>query len=189
MKHTPPFVTLALLVANVAAYAAELSGGGMAVCERWGFTPTHPTLATALMSMWLHDPDHLAHLAANLVTLLVLGLVLEPLLGAWRFAGLFLAAGLGAAASHLLVSPDSVAPLVGMSGCLTGLMAVGAVARPRALLAFTVTFMTYNLVQLLTESGGSVSVAAHTGGFVVGAVFAVVAQARGPMETWRLALG
>jgi hypothetical protein len=63
-------------------------GDGQALCQRHGFVAADPTLGTAFASMWLHDPDHVAHVAGNVVAL---GNVFEPVLGRGRLLALFVA--------------------------------------------------------------------------------------------------
>jgi membrane associated rhomboid family serine protease len=140
----------------------------MGLCERFGFVAAHPTLSTALLSMWLHDPDHVAHIAGNLVALVVVGSVVEPVLGRWWLLALFVAAGLGGAAVHLLVATGSEVPLVGASGGLCRLMPVGAVVRPRLMPAFVMSYIALNLLGLFVQTAlvpAGVSVADHIGGF------------------------
>lgn len=181
MKQPFPLATLALIAASVAVYLAELAGGGIAVCQALGFTPAHPSLGTAVLSMWLHDPDHVAHIAGNMLVLAIVGAVVEPALGRARLVALFVASGFGGALMHFLVAAGSEAALVGASGSIAGLMAVSAVVRPRVMVGFVVSFIGMNLVGLymttpLFPSG--VSVGAHIGGFSVGALLMLLEWVR-----------
>ena len=49
-----PLVTVALVAANLAAFALELVGGVEPTCEAWGFTPAHFTIVGLLTSTYLH---------------------------------------------------------------------------------------------------------------------------------------
>ncbi len=167
--------TFILVALNLVAYALELAQGGQAACAAYGFTAAHPTLETALTSLFLHDPDHLAHLGGNLVFLVVFGAIVERALGSWRLLGLYVAAGLGGAAMHWMADPSAVAPLVGASGALFGLMALAGVLRPR-LLGFVTIYVGLNIWNALTGDESGVSFGCHLGGFVVGAL--VVAALR-----------
>lgn len=176
-----PLATLAVVGAILLAYACELGAGGLPVCERLGFVAAHPSLVSALTSIALHDPDHVGHLVGNVLALIVIGSLVEAELGALGLVGLFVAGGLGGALVHLLVDPVSTTALVGASGSIAGLMAVAAVARPRAMLAFVVCFVGLHLVALLGATGlspGSASVACHVGGFVCGTGTVLLGQAR-----------
>lgn len=175
--RTVPFATAALVAVTVAAYVAELAGGGMAVCERFGVTPAHPTLATALSSLLLHDPDHVAHVAGNMLVLSVLGAVVEPVLGHVRFLALYLASGLAGALLHVAVDPQSTVALIGCSGSIAGVMAILGVLRPR-LLGFVAGFVLVNVYWAWTGTAGDVSFAAHLGGFTCGVATVLLARAR-----------
>jgi membrane associated rhomboid family serine protease len=182
IRRAFPLGTIGLVLATVLAYVAEVEAGGMSVCRALGFTPAHPSLSAALLSMWLHDPDHLAHIVGNVVALAVLGVVVEEELGRWPLVAVFVAAGLGGALMHVIVEPASGVPLVGMSGSLCGLMAVGAVVRPPLLLGFVVSFIAMNVVELFVSTsliGPGVSVGAHIGGFCVGAAVMGAGRVRG----------
>lgn len=169
-----PFATPLLMAAILAAFGLEYTQDGMAVCERWGFVPAHPSLGTAATSLFLHDPGNLAHVGGNLAFLAVFGVIVERALGSLRFLGLYGAAGLGGVALHFLVDPSSTTPLVGCSGGLFGLLALAAILRP-GLLGFVGTCIGVNLAYAVLGVEG-VSFGAHLGGFVVG--FIVTAAMR-----------
>jgi membrane associated rhomboid family serine protease len=168
MKRPFPFATLAIITASVAVYLAELARGGTAFCERFGFIPAHPTLATALSSLLVHDPDHVAHIAGNMLVLSVVGAVVEPVLGHVRFALLYFASGVAGALLHVAVDPQSSVALVGCSGSIAGIMAILGVLQPRSL-GFIVGFVLMNVYRAWTGTAGGVSFAAHLGGFTCGA--------------------
>jgi membrane associated rhomboid family serine protease len=137
------------------------------------------TVATSLL---LHDPSDLWHVAGNVLVLAVLGAVVEPVLGRARLFALFVASGLGGCAMHWLVAPGSETALVGASGGLMGLAAVGAVVRPRAMLGGVVTYVALNVLGLFVATPlvpPGTSVACHVGGFTVGVALVVSAQLRG----------
>jgi membrane associated rhomboid family serine protease len=69
--------TALLAAALTATYGLELAAGGDAVCAAWGLTPARATLATAVTSLFLHDPSTLWHLAGNLAFLVVFGVIVE----------------------------------------------------------------------------------------------------------------
>jgi membrane associated rhomboid family serine protease len=137
------------------------------------------------------------HLAVNMVWLAAFGAPLAQRIGSLRFLAFWCAAALGAAALHFAVYAGSLAPLVGASGAVAGMM--GAAARfafkteasagPRAfagaplsltgsltnrtVLTFGGIWMAVNLVSglgLLSPGGAPSSIAweAHVGGFLTG---------------------
>jgi len=171
MSRVP--VTLFLAVAILAVYAAEL--GGVVDPLAAGFVPAAPTFQGAAMGLLLHDPTNLWHLIGNLVFLVVFGTIVEHAIGSAGFVTLFAAAGLGGEALHYVVDPASTDALVGCSGSLFGLMALGAVLQPR-FLGFVLIFAAINVFYAFAGGAGTTSFGAHLGGFVVG--FVVVAFMR-----------
>lgn len=171
-RETAP-VTALLVVALVAVFGLELVGGREAFCYTYGFVPAHAGLETAFFSLWLHDPDSLFHLGGNLVFLVIFGSIVEKSLGSFRFAALYVAAGLGGCAMHWLVAPGSGVPLVGASGCLFGLLAVAGVLRPR-LLGFVAAYVGITIWEAFSGGSGNVSFGCHLGGFFAGFVVVMV---------------
>ena len=174
--NRPPVITVTLILALCGIYALELEVG-VSTVTTWAFVPAHPSLSTAAMSLFLHDPsDVWGHLGANLAFLAVFGVLVEGALGSLAFGTLYLAAGLAGVAAHWALNLGSATPLLGASGALFGLLAVAAVLRPRTL-GFIVPYVGFTVWQICTGTGGSISVAAHIGGFIVGAGVAVLARA------------
>lgn len=190
--HRPfPVATLGLALATLAGFGLELAGGGMKVCETFGLVPSRLLAGGSLLPLVshlaLHDPSHWSHIALNVVVLLLVAPPVERAIGGGRMLAVYVLGGVLGGLTHAMCTPGAVEPLVGGSAAVFSVLAVAATIRPKAWLAFAVSIMAFTLCQLLTASGGSVSVAAHTGGFIAGAVFAVVAAARGTIETWRRA--
>ena len=171
-----PVVTLILVILNLAIYVFECALGGSAICAEFGLVPAHWNVESSFTSLFLHDPSSLSHLAGNVVFLAIFGTVVETEVGSFQFAALYGLAGLLGGLTHVLVAPAAIDPLVGCSACIFGLMPVAALARPRACLAFVVVLVGFNLYQLMTATGGTVSVAAHVGGFSVGVLFAALSR-------------
>jgi len=176
LAATPP-ATAILAVAVVAFFCVELAGDGQALCAWCGLVPAHPSFAAAVLSLFVHDPENVAHVSGNLVFLVVFGTVVERAIGSARFLVLYTAAGLAGAALHILVDPSSTTPLVGCSGALFGLLALAGVMRPR-LLGFVIAFVAVNIWFALADAGGNVSFGAHIGGFSVGAAAVMLARLR-----------
>jgi len=185
-----PLITVGLVLANLGAYAFELAGGGLPVCEAYGLVPERLLrtggLAPVLASTFLHDPTApFTHLLGNMITLMACGLVAEPVLGRARLAALYVASGVIGALLHVAVAPESTISLVGASGAICGVMAIVAALRPH-MLGFVGTFVVWNIWWAFTGTSGDVSFAAHLGGFATGASAVVIAGARGTVEVWRL---
>jgi len=168
-----PALTATLVATNVAIYALAPPA------DTYGLVPSHSTLLAMFTSMFLHAD--LVHLIGNLVFLAIAGTIVEPAIGHLRFAALYVTAGVVGAMVHILVNPASCDTLVGASGAVCGLLAVVTILRPRTL-PFVAALMVLNIWWAWTETGGSVSFGCHLGGFVVGAMFALIAQTRGSLE-------
>lgn len=166
-----PILTLLLVALNALAYQAELEAGGQLVCDAFGLIPARPETHAVFAYMFLHDPSSLTHILSNMAVLLVAGIVVERAVGSLLFGCLYLAAGVCAAALHVLVSPLSENPLVGASGAVFGLLPLFALLCPRAL-GFVVSLAAVNVWQSVTGTGGDVSVAGHIGGLAVGVLIA-----------------
>jgi len=139
-------------------------------------------------SMFLHGGW--MHLIGNMWFLWIFGNNVEDSMGRLRFIAFYLITGLAAAAGQVITSPDSIIPMVGASGAISGVMGAYLVLYPRvkvyALVPIFIFFTTIALpawamlgywfaLQLfsgLFSSGemGGVAFWAHIGGFVAGVV-------------------
>jgi membrane associated rhomboid family serine protease len=88
-----------------------------------------PGWLTPLTSLFLHG--NLMHLAGNMLFLWVFGDNVEDSMGHWRFLAFFLVCGVMAAFGHALTYPDSVQPLIGASGAISGIIAAYLLLHPR----------------------------------------------------------
>ncbi len=184
-----PWVTWALIAVNVAVFVLATS---TATLNAWGFRPGQPEAADVFTSMFLHAG--VLHLAGNMLFLWIYGDNVEHRLGHGRFLLAYLATGAAAVAGHAALTPDSLVPMVGASGAISGVLGfyflwfkhhrvevLGAVfpfwfgrihVPARVLLGAYVVLD--NLLPLLTTTGGSVAYGAHLGGFFAGIVGAAV---------------
>jgi membrane associated rhomboid family serine protease len=125
----------------------------------------------------------LLHLGLNMYALWLLGRECERLLGRWRFAALYLLAGIGGAVAVYWFSPHSLT--VGASGSVFGLM--GALffffRRLNLDVRGLVGLLVLNLV--ITVSVRQISFWGHIGGLVVGAVLGAI-LAYAPRNSLRL---
>jgi membrane associated rhomboid family serine protease len=128
------------------------------------------------------------HLLGNLWFLWVFGNNVEDSMGPARFVAFYLLCGVVAAAAQVAANPDSVIPMVGASGAISGVMGAYIVLYPRVRVhMFTWFIIPFRFVMpawlmlgywfllqvigglptLQAESGG-VAFWAHAGGFVAG---------------------
>ena len=206
-----PVVTWALIAANVLIFVSSLSLGSAeaeALVMRFGVIPdvvvngdwSLPRSAggalgswvTPATSMFLHGG--LLHLGSNMLFLHVFGDNVEDVLGRGRFLLFYLLCGLGAVVGQILVDPDSMVPMIGASGAISGVLAGYVTLFPHARVVtlipififihfmevpagvFIVLWFLLQLVQgylslgMIAEGGGGVAWFAHIGGFLAGLV-------------------
>lgn len=141
-----------------------------------------------ITSMFLHGGW--MHLIGNMWFLWIFGNNVEDSMGRLRFLAFYLLTGLAAALGQVIASPDSIIPMVGASGAISGVMGAYLVLYPRvrvyALVPIFIFFTSIALpawamlgywffIQLVSglvsnsEMGG-VAFWAHIGGFVAGLV-------------------
>jgi membrane associated rhomboid family serine protease len=142
-----PVVTSILVLANLAAFAFELSlapGELRDLLDQCGLVParyTDPLYAARhqlperdfwpfLTSQFLHGGW--LHVISNLWMLWIFGDNVEDRAGPFGFLCFYLACGLAAGAVHLATHPSSMLPTIGASGAISGVMGAYFVLYPRA---------------------------------------------------------
>jgi membrane associated rhomboid family serine protease len=180
--------TYTLIAMCVAAYVAQLAGGGGFGSEgssvltdgglfAWGLNEMRESVGVAggepyrlITSAFLHAG--VLHLAFNMFALYILGTVLEPGIGTARFLGIYVVSVLAGSAGALALDPNELT--VGASGGIFGLMAATfLIARSRGMdeLASQIgLFVVLNLV--ITVSVPRISIGGHLGGLIGGALAA-----------------
>lgn len=203
-SSTFPLVTILIIAINVAVFAYQLTlgrAGGEVFIYRAAAIPyevTHlvdigprslvPLPFTLFTAMFVHGG--LFHLAGNMLFLWIFGDNIEDKFGHILYALFYLAAGVVASLSHILVSPSTTIPMIGASGAIAGVLGAYFVYFPRAqvkTLIFLLFFVTtvsvpavlflglWFLMQVTSSGFGGEGVAwyAHIGGFVAGALVAL----------------
>lgn len=143
-----------------------------------------PVYFNFLSSMFMHGG--FGHIFGNMLFLWVFGDNLENLVGHIRFAIFYIVCGFAAALAQVVMDTDSVIPMLGASGAISGVLGGYLVLFPqRRVRAIIFNFLTevpafvalglwigYQLILgYLTPAGtGGVAYAAHIGGFVAGVV-------------------
>lgn len=204
-----PIVTWAIIGANLLVFMLSLSldrAETETLVMRFGVIPdvivngnwTAPRIdggalgswVTPYTSMFLHGG--LLHLGSNMLFLHVFGDNVEDVLGRGRFLLFYVLCGLGAVLGQVLVDPDSVVPMIGASGAISGVLAGYMTLFPHARVVtlipififihfmevpaaiFIVLWFALQLVQgylslgMIAEGGGGVAWFAHIGGFLAG---------------------
>jgi membrane associated rhomboid family serine protease len=208
-RHRTPIVTIALILANVAVfiYQLTLAGQGGGELERfvlaYGVTPyeirnledvrpliDYPVWVTVFTSMFMHGGW--LHLGGNMLFLWIFGDNVEDAMGHLRFLIFYLLAGIGAVALQVALTPESLTPMVGASGAISGVLAgylllfPGSRVNVLIFLGFFVTVFAlpalvvigfWIVLQFLsgfatlgpeTQQTGGVAYWAHVGGFAMG---------------------
>ncbi len=143
-----------------------------------------PVYFNFLSSMFMHGS--IMHIFGNMMFLFVFGDNLEDLLGHVRYLAFYLVCGVAAAVAQIVVDTNSIIPMLGASGAISGVLGGYLLLFPRnEVRAIVFNFLTtvpayvalglwivYQLVLgYLTSAGtGGVAYAAHIGGFVAGLV-------------------
>ncbi|MEQ1604423.1 MAG: rhomboid family intramembrane serine protease [Pyrinomonadaceae bacterium] len=141
-----------------------------------------PVYFNFLSSMFMHGD--IMHIFGNMLFLFVFGDNLENLLGHIRYAIFYIICGVAAAVAQIMMNSDSIIPMLGASGAISGVLGGYLLLFPnRQVKALIFNFMTtvpayvalgiwivYQIVlgYLSPSAGGGVAYAAHIGGFVAG---------------------
>jgi membrane associated rhomboid family serine protease len=161
------------------------------ILDNYGFVPAHPRPISYLTSMFLHTGW--LHLIGNMWFLWLAGFILEDRWGRVIYPIFYLLAGFAASLVHTMFNPGSLAPALGASGAIAALMGGFLVRFPKLkiemlwfMLFYRIRFKAYAYwllpIWLLTEVfygslfGQATGVAhwAHVGGFVFGALGALI---------------
>ena len=198
-----PTITFVLMGLNVAIYLVTLGCGGFTNDDtaKWVFdnlwlTPNISHAHTYLTSMFVHEGFF--HLLGNMVYLFLFGCCVEDVIGRWKYLAFYLSAGVVAALTHIISSPErfaSVIPLGGASGAVTACIAGFLVLFSKQEIEFkyfgflflrvfsgdfsvaawiVISFWFLRdlffmfLSQVIGSNGGGVAFAAHVGGFLWG---------------------
>ncbi len=165
-----PVVTYTLIAACVLVYLAGFLS--TAVHQALAFTPAVGYIQPwrFLTTAFLHSG--LFHIAFNMLALFWVGSALEPLLGRWRFASIYLLSAIGgsfAVLAWVLVQPMTFnIATVGASGAVFGLFAAVFVLQKEAGLdtRSVLALLGINLAYGFIVSG--ISWQAHLGGLLAG---------------------
>ncbi len=215
--HNPsqrtPFVTYALIAANLLVYLYQLQFGGdeNAMAQflyDWALFPAAVTEGGEVRGLFTHMFLHAGflHLAGNMLFLWIFGDNLEDQMGHLGFILFYLAAGIAAAFGQILPDPSSVIPMVGASGAIAGVMGGYLLLFPRArvdiLLIFIIFFRVFSIpawvmlglwfsFQIFAglgtpAEGGGVAYWAHAGGFLAGLLLTLpIWLRRGARSYWQ----
>ncbi len=208
-----PVITVTLIVLCAVAFLWQLSlgeAGFAATVRALGLTPAQffgrvdagqaaaiPAGTTLFTSMFLHGGW--MHLIGNMLYLWIFGNNVEDSMGHGRFVVFYLTCGIAAALAQALPNPDSMIPMIGASGAISGVLGAYLLLFPHArvlvllpigvyvrliqlpamwVLGFWIVLQVIN--SLVTQtSGGGVAWGAHIGGFIAGVLLIPLFKRRG----------
>ena len=205
------FVTLSIIIGNViiflmtGAFQSDQVVAGVATS--FGVVPsdlTHlsqnipyspiPEPLTFITYMFLHASW--MHLISNMLFLWVFADNVEDAFGYVAFGLFYLLCGIAGAAAHVAMSPNSVAPLIGASGAVSGVIGAYVLLYPRArvwiLLFFRIPLrisaiwvlggwfllQVFSMFMATNNSDAEVAWWAHIGGFAAGLAITLVLRSR-----------
>ncbi len=194
-----PVITYVILGINIAVYIYELLLGEQKAdfIFQFGTIPyalfnpqsIHPYL-TIFSSMFIHA--NFMHIAGNMLFLWIFADNVEDELGHIVFGFFYLICGIAAVLLHSITAPDSMVPMVGASGAISGVMGAYLILFPRArilsliplgffmriaylpsLFFIGIWFFYQSIFGIATigVKGGGIAYFAHIGGFVAGILF------------------
>jgi membrane associated rhomboid family serine protease len=147
-----------------------------------------PVYFNFLSSMFMHGD--IGHIFGNMLFLWIFGDNIENLVGHIRFVLFYLLCGIAAALAQIVMGPDSIIPMLGASGAISGVLGGYMILFPkrkvRALIFRMYTtvpayvalglWIGYQIIlgYMTPTGGGGVAYAAHIGGFIAGVVLVKV---------------
>jgi membrane associated rhomboid family serine protease len=211
-----PFVTILILLINVAVFVYQWMLGPelQAFIFRYGAIPWEivhfreysgfpdafyselPGLLTVFSAMFIHGG--LLHLLGNMIYLWVFADNIEAILGHGRFLLFYMICGCAAAFTHIVLHSESLVPMVGASGAISGILGAYLVRFPRTRVHVLIFFFFFIrivrvpsvlllgfwfIIQVFSGLGGQgvqsgVAWFAHIGGFLTGVLFILIFPAK-----------
>ena len=195
-----PIITVVFMALNILVFLYQASLGDDAVesfIGAFSLTPARlfhagtvlpgpvPVGITIFTSQFLHGG--LFHLIGNMLYLWIFGNNVEDSMGRFRFIVFYLLCGAIASMAHALMNAQSIIPMIGASGAISGILGAYVLLHPRArvLTLFTLGFFV-RLIEvpaimvlgfwfvfqflnaLVAQDAGGVAWYAHIGGFLAG---------------------
>lgn len=202
-SRTTPVIGITVIAACTLVFFWQLSlgqAGFQAVVTSFGVIPATllgdarlppdlhvvPPVATVFTSMFLHGS--FLHLLGNMLYLWIFADNVEDAMGHGRFIVFYLLCGVAAALAQALPNPDSVIPMIGASGAISGVLGAYLLLYPRAQvlvviplglflhavhLPAMIVLGLWFVIQLVSSAladptTGGVAFGAHIGGFLAG---------------------
>lgn len=216
---TFPIVTLGIIVVNALVWLHELSLETQLnqFVGQYGLTPAKfiysyrlqgGMIANAFIPLFTSIFMHAGwmHIIGNMWFLWIFGDNVEDRLGRFNFLVFYILCGIGASLIQVLVHPASTTPMVGASGCISGVLGAYLLSFPQARIhtlfiffiiirfieipafLFLILWFIFQFISGAAEfgsaEGGGVAYWAHMGGFVVGMILLVALPGKKPRRPW-----
>jgi membrane associated rhomboid family serine protease len=167
-----------------------------------GYQPGNPSVGDLFFSLFLHGG--IWHLLGNMFFLWIYGDNAEHRLGRIGFLAAYLITGVAATLAYGLIAGDSMAPLVGASGAISGILGIYFILFPKNLIKvfvflfpFLVTrwyvparivlgiyLLADNLLPLVLGNDTGVAYGAHIGGFGAGLLIGLGVKVFAAVPGW-----
>jgi len=182
---TPAVKTL--IIACVVGFFLQIFdqfAGAPAFAQKFGLVPyavTHNLYVWQLVTyIFLHGGFF--HILFNMFGLYMFGSELESTWGTRQFTKFFFLCGIGAAITTVVVSPNSLTPIIGASGAIFGLLLAYGVLFPNRPIYlymiipipakwFVIIYGAINLFSAVGASNTGVAYVTHLGGMLFGLVY------------------
>lgn len=204
-----PVVNYALIAVNVLVFLYELTLSERGLGRfffRWGAVPAEVAngqdLYAVVTSQFVHGGW--LHLIGNMLFLWVFGDNIEDVMGHAKYLAFYLICGSAAAGLQVALNAESLTPLVGASGAISGVLAAYLVLFPRGKIRTLILLGWIPLIFLFpawlqigywivlqfingylsldvrtAETGGGVAYFAHIGGFIAGLLLVLLLRDKG----------
>jgi len=212
-KKNLPFINFVFIIANVAVFIYQPASEELIrkFFSTYGLIPSNLThifnndisqiflvIQSLFSSLFVHA-DFL-HLAGNMIFLWVFGDNIEYIIGHFNYILFYILSGIGATLVQVFIDPNSLIPIIGASGAISGVLGAYILKFPknkvttlfiiiifikivkiRAVYLLGIWFA-YQLFQgyfsLGQESMGGVAWFAHIGGFISGVILVNIFKKR-----------
>ncbi|MCY4311490.1 MAG: rhomboid family intramembrane serine protease [Rhodospirillaceae bacterium] len=145
-----------------------------------------PAPLTLLTSLFVHADT--AHLVVNMIVLISFGAIVERALGSWKMVLIYLTSGVSGGMVFSVIVPNSITPVIGASGALSGIFATAFLLDPRGkiFLIFIpmpfwlgmVVFVIAHAIFIASGWGAGIAWLAHVGGLLGGFVMSAMLAPR-----------
>ena len=208
-KKNFPFINLIFILANIAVFIYQPSSEQLlkAFYNTYGLIPNSltnigqtdllhflATIQSIFTSLFVHAG--FMHLAGNMLFLWVFGDNIEYTIGHINYFFFYIFCGIAAALTQVFIEPNSLIPLIGASGAISGVLGAYLIKYPKnkVTVLFIIFIIKMRAVYLLgiwfffqifqgyfslgQESMGGVAWFAHIGGFVSGIILVNIFKKR-----------